>query len=338
MKKILLIFILSLIFSCNNLEKKQHLVEAPSGMVFIMGGEFLMGADNNQAMRDEYPQHKVNVNSFLMDETEVTNADFKKFIESTGYLTTAERTIDWNDLKKYLPPNTPKPHDSLLAPSSLVFFESQTKNLNDFSQWWKLQKEVNWKHPYGKESTIDTIMNHPVIHVSWDDAVAYCNWKGRRLPTEAEYEYAMRSGKSNTMYSWGNQPINSGKQKANVWQGNFPSNNVVSDEFYYTSPVKSFDKNDFGLYDISGNVWEWCSDLYHSDYYSTISNGIANNPTGPTKSFDPNDPYSSKRVMKGGSFLCNDSYCSGFRNSMRMKSTPDSSSQHVGFRTVLDLN
>jgi len=273
-----------------------------------------------------------------MDETEVTNADFKKFIESTGYLTTAERIIDWNDLKKYLPPNTPKPHDSLLAPSSLVFFESQTKNLNDFSQWWKLQKEVNWKHPYGKESTIDTILNHPVIHVSWDDAVAYCNWKGRRLPTEAEYEYAMRSGQSNTMYSWGNQPINSGKQKANVWQGNFPSNNIVSDEFYYTSPVKSFDKNDFGLYDISGNVWEWCSDLYHSDYYSTISNGITNNPIGPSKSFDPNDPYSSKRVMRGGSFLCNDSYCSGFRNSMRMKSTPDSSSQHVGFRTVLDLN
>jgi formylglycine-generating enzyme required for sulfatase activity len=273
-----------------------------------------------------------------MDETEVTNADFKKFIESTGYLTTAERIIDWNDLKKYLPPNTPKPHDSLLAPSSLVFFESQTKNLNDFSQWWKLQKEVNWKHPYGKESSIDTILDHPVIHVSWDDAVAYSNWKGRRLPTEAEYEYAMRSGNSNTLYTWGNLPVGSGKQKANVWQGDFPSNNTVSDEFYYTSPVKSFDKNDFGLYDISGNVWEWCSDFYHSDYYSTISNDIANNPKGPGKSFDPNDPFSSKRVMRGGSFLCNDSYCSGFRNSMRMKSTPDSSSQHVGFRTVLDLD
>ena len=252
-------------------------------------------------------------------------------------MTTAERKIDWDDLKKYLPPNTPKPHDSLLAPSSLVFFESQTKNLNDFSQWWKLQKEVNWKRPYGKESTIDTILDHPVIHVSWDDAVAYCNWKGRRLPTEAEYEYAMRSGNSNTIYTWGNEPVGTGTQKANIWQGNFPSNNISSDEFYYTSPVKSFEKNDFGLYDISGNVWEWCSDLYHSDYYSTISNGLANNPKGPTKSYDPNDPFSSKRVMRGGSFLCNDSYCSGFRNSMRMKSTPDSSSQHVGFRTVLDI-
>ncbi|MDB0041430.1 formylglycine-generating enzyme family protein, partial [bacterium] len=206
-----------------------------------------------------------------------------------------------------------------------------------FSQWWKLQKEVNWKHPYGKESTIDTILDHPVIHVSWDDAVAYCNWKGRRLPTEAEYEYAMRSGNSNTIYTWGNEPVGTGTQKANIWQGNFPSNNISSDEFYYTSPVKSFEKNDFGLYDISGNVWEWCSDLYHSDYYSTISNGLANNPKGPTKSYDPNDPFSSKRVMRGGSFLCNDSYCSGFRNSMRMKSTPDSSSQHVGFRTVLDI-
>ena len=231
-------------------------------MVFINGGEFLMGADNNQAMRDEYPQHKVIVKSFFMDETEVTNADFKKFVDSTGYLTTAERTIDWNDLKQYLPPNTPKPHDSLLAPSSLVFFESKTKNLNDFSQWWRLQKEVNWKQPYGKKSTIDTILDHPVIHVSWDDAVAYCKWKGRRLPTEAEYEYAMRSGNSNTTYTWGNQSIDTGEQKANVWQGDFPSNNMVLDDFYYTSPVKSFGDNDFGLYDISGNVWEWCSDRF----------------------------------------------------------------------------
>jgi formylglycine-generating enzyme required for sulfatase activity len=147
----------------------------------------------------------------------------------------------------------------------------------------------------------------------------------------------MRSGNSNTIYTWGNEPVDFGKQKANIWQGNFPSKNIVEDKFYYTSPVKSFDKNDFGLFDISGNVWEWCSDLYHSDYYSTISKGITKNPTGPTKSFDPNDPFSSKRVMRGGSFLCNDSYCSGFRNSMRMKSTPDSSSQHVGFRTVLEI-
>jgi sulfatase modifying factor 1 len=336
MSRIFILFFV--IISCKSSIEKNVSELNTKGMVFIEGGEFLMGADNEMAMRDEYPQHLVKVNSFWMDESEVTVADFKKFVDATGYLTTAERAIDWDDLKQYLPLDTPKPHDSLLAPSSLVFNEIKTDNLNDFSQWWSLEKNVNWKRPHGKDIDINLILKHPVTHVSWDDAVAYCKWIGKRLPTEAEFEFALRAGKSNTLYTWGNEGIDEGKIKLNIWQGDFPSKNTVDDEYYYTSPVKSFEKNSYGLHDISGNVWEWCSDWYHSEYYSMISNQIADNPKGPNKSYDPSDPYSSKKVMRGGSFLCNESYCMGYRNSMRMKNTPDSSSQHVGFRTVLDID
>tara|TARA_B100001093_G_scaffold450775_1_gene457786 strand:- start:7 stop:1071 length:1065 start_codon:yes stop_codon:yes gene_type:complete len=307
------------------------------GMVLVQGGEFMMGGDGPDAKQDELPKHKVLVNSFWMDESEVTNDQFQEFIDATGYVTTAEKPIDWNEIKDMLPPGTPKPHDSLLAPSSLIFFETKTEDLTDFTQWWKLKRNTNWKQPFGENSTINEKGNHPVIHISWDDAQEYCNWAGKRLPTEAEFEYASRGGLENNLYSWGNEPINKGILKANVWEGKFPSTNKTNDNFYYTAPVKSFEPNQYGLYDMAGNVWEWCSDWYHYEYYNMVASDILKNPTGPSNSYDPMEPYSPKKVIRGGSFLCNDSYCSGFRNSMRMKSTADSSSLHTGFRTVMDV-
>ena len=307
-----------------------------NGMIFVKGGEFEMGGDNNEAKQDEFPKHKVIVNSFWMDETEVTNDQFKEFVDATGYITTAEKAIDWNEIKKIVPPGTPKPHDSLLSPASLIFYETEVTNLNDYTQWWRLEKKTNWRSPFGKNSNIKNKGNHPVVHISWDDAIAYCKWTGKRLPTEAEFEYASRGGLINNIYSWGNEPVYEGILKANIWEGKFPSNNKMEDKFYYTAPVKSFQPNGFGFYDLGGNVWEWCSDWYHSDYYNMSSEKLAINPKGPKNSYDPMEPYSPKKVMRGGSFLCNDSYCSGFRNSMRMKSTPDSSSLHAGFRTVMD--
>ena len=333
-----LIFVLLLLLGCEY--NKKSLNNKPlekDGMVFIEGGEFMMGGDGDQAKQDELPKHKVIVSSFWMDETEVTNDQFKRFVDETGYVTTAEKSIEWEDIKKIVPPGTPKPHDSLLAPSSLIFFETKTENLSDFTQWWKLKRNANWRQPFGENSSIDGKGNHPVVHISWDDAQAYCKWAGKRLPTEAEYEYASRGGVENTLYSWGNEPVDRGDLKANVWEGKFPTNNKIKDEFYYTAPVKSYKPNKYGLYDIAGNVWEWCFDWYHYNYYKMVENQVSNNPQGPTKSFDPMEPYSPKKVIRGGSFLCNDSYCSGFRNSMRMKSTADSSSLHTGFRTVMDI-
>ena len=334
-----LVFVLLILLGCDSSKKSQNTKPlVKDGMVFIKGGEFMMGGDGEQSNQDELPKHKVVVSSFWMDETEVTNDQFKRFVDETGYVTTAEKSIDWEDIKKVVPPGTPKPHDSLLAPSSLVFFETKTENLSDFTQWWKLKRNANWRQPFGENSSIDGKGNHPVVHISWDDALAYCEWAGKRLPTEAEFEYASRGGLENTLYSWGNEPVDLGNLKANVWEGKFPTNNKIKDEYYYTAPVKSFKPNKYGLYDIAGNVWEWCFDWYHYNYYEMVENQVSYNPQGPTNSFDPMEPYSPKKVIRGGSFLCNDSYCSGFRNSMRMKSTADSSSLHTGFRTVMDTD
>ena len=334
-----LVFVLLILIGCDSSKKSQNTKPlVKDGMVFIKGGEFMMGGDGEQSNQDELPKHKVVVSSFWMDETEVTNDQFKRFVDETGYVTTAEKSIDWEDIKKVVPPGTPKPHDSLLAPSSLVFFEMKTENLSDFTQWWKLKRNANWRQPFGENSSIDGKGNHPVVHISWDDALAYCEWAGKRLPTEAEFEYASRGGLENTLYSWGNEPVDLGNLKANVWEGKFPTNNKIKDEYYYTAPVKSFKPNKYGLYDIAGNVWEWCFDWYHYNYYEMVENQVSYNPQGPTNSFDPMEPYSPKKVIRGGSFLCNDSYCSGFRNSMRMKSTADSSSLHTGFRTVMDTD
>ena len=305
-----------------------------AGMVSIPGGEFMMGADNEQADKDEYPKHKVILDPFWIDQHEVTNDQFAKFIESTGYVTTAERKPDWEELKKQLPPGTPKPDESLLVAASLVFTPpKQEVDLNDYSQWWSWVPGASWKHPEGPGSTIEGKGNYPVIHVSWDDAMAYCKWAGKRLPTEAEWEYASRGALQNNIYPWGNEHINNGKAKANTWEGNFPYKNTAFDTFPGIAPVKSFAPNGYGLYDMAGNVWEWCLDRYRNDYYQSINkpDGVKN-PQGPVDSFDPDEPYTPKMVSRGGSFMCNESYCSGYRVARRMKSSPDSGMSNLGFR------
>ncbi len=309
-----------------------------AGMVLIPGGVFEMGGDNEQAMPDEFPKHRVRVDSFYMDATEVTNAQFKKFVDATGYITTAERKPDWEELKKALPPGTPKPPDSVLVAASLVFKQTDgSVRLDDYTQWWEWVPGADWKHPQGQGSDIMGKENYPVVHISWYDAIAYCKWAGKRLPTEAEWEYAARGGLTNHIYPWGNEHINAGRPKANTWEGKFPYLNEVKDGYVLAAPVKSFAPNGYGLYDMSGNVWEWCSDWYHADYYQTLRNGIAKNPEGPEKSFDPVDPYTPKKTIRGGSFLCNEIYCSGYRVARRMKSSPDTGMEHTGFRCVKDL-
>ncbi|MVN20458.1 formylglycine-generating enzyme family protein [Mucilaginibacter arboris] len=309
-----------------------------AGMVWIRPGIYMMGGDNNQAAPDEFPKHKTSVKGFWMDETEVTNAQFAKFVAATGYVTTAERKPDWNELKKQLPPGTPKPDDSVLVAASLVFDPpNHAVDLNDYSHWWAWKKGADWKHPHGPGSSIKGKDNYPVVHVSWYDAVAYCKWANKRLPTEAEWEWAARGGLQNKVYPWGNEQVDAGKPKANTWQGHFPDKNTMKDKFYSLAPVASFAANGYGLYDMAGNVWEWCSDYYNNKYYESVAsaNGVKN-PQGPDKSYDPEDPYAKKRVIRGGSFLCNDSYCSGYRVSRRMKSTEDSGMEHLGFRCIQD--
>lgn len=308
-----------------------------TGMVFIKGGTFMMGGDNNQASPDEFPKHKVKVDDFWIDATEVTNAQFQKFVDATHYITTAEKKPDWEEMKTTLPPGTPKPPDSLLVAASLVFRQtSGPVNLNDYGQWWGWVKGADWKHPEGPNSSIEGKENHPVVQVSWYDAMAYCKWAGKRLPTEAEWEFAARGGLENNIYPWGNESINVGKAKANSWGGKFPYYNDKKDNYISSAPVKSFLPNGYGLYDMAGNVWEWCSDWYDANYYKTFENTTAINPQGSAKSYDPEDTYTPKRSLRGGSFLCNDSYCSGYRVARRMKSSPDTGLEHTGFRCVKD--
>lgn len=309
-------------------------------MVKIPGGTFQMGAHDSKGRADEYPAIKVRVKSFWMDETEVTNAQFAVFVKETGYVTTAEKPIDWEELKNQVPEGTPKPADSLLCASSLVFVPTNGQvSLSDYSTWWQFCRGADWKHPEGPQSNIIGKENHPVVQVSWDDAKAYATWAGKRLPTEAEWEWAARGGLENKEFPWGNEAINSGVSKANIWQGKFPYLDLAEDGFKTTTaPVKSFKPNDFGLYDMAGNVWEWCQDNYRSDYYELLASKgkIAINPQGPYQSLDPDEPNVPKKSMRGGSFLCNESYCASYRCSARMKSSPDSGLMHTGFRCVKD--
>ncbi|MBS1920855.1 MAG: formylglycine-generating enzyme family protein [Bacteroidetes bacterium] len=312
-------------------------IASHEGMVWIPAGEFEMGAIDDQCRPDEYPQHEVNLKGFWIDATEVTNAQFKKFVDATGYVTTAEKTPDWNELKKQLPPGTPKPADSLLVASSLVFSPpSHPVLLNDPSQWWSWEKNADWKHPEGPGSSIKGKENYPVVQVSWYDAVAYCKWAGKRLPTEAEWEYAARGGLKNKAYSWGNEDVEKGKPKANTWQGNFPNQNSRWDGFQSLAPVASFIPNHYGLYDMAGNVWEWTADWYDAEYYKQFNNIVADNPKGPSSSHDPMEPGIPKKTIRGGSFMCNASYCKGYRVSSRMSSSPDTGLENTGFRCVAD--
>lgn len=348
-KFLLVLFSFSALLACNNISKTSITNDTTSdktsvitfngdtstaGMVLIKGGDFMMGGDNNQSDKDEYPKHKVILDDFYLDAHEVTNAQFKAFVDATGYVTTAEKKPDWEELKKQLPPNTPKPDDSQLVASSLVFTPPSTPvDLNNYSLWWSWTPGANWKHPNGPNSDIKGKDNYPVVHISWDDAMAYCKWVGKRLPTEAEWEYAARGGLKNNIYPWGNQHITEGVVKANSWEGNFPYQNIKKDGFEGLAPIKSFAPNGYGLYDMAGNVWEWCNDWYRNDYYQTsnLGEGIKN-PKGPSDSYDPDEPYTPKKVARGGSFMCNDSYCSGYRVARRMKSSYDSGLNNMGFR------
>lgn len=306
-------------------------------MVFIPGGTYTMGGDSIWGRADEFPRHKVKVSAFYMDKHEVTNAEFRAFVKATGYITTAERKPDWEELKKQLPPGTPRPPDSVLVAASLVFSPpNHPVTLDNAAQWWQWVPGASWLHPEGPKSNIEGKDNYPVVQVSWEDAQAYAIWAGKRLPTEAEWEFAARSGKNNVIYPWGNQPIDQGIVKANSWQGHFPDKNSEKDKFYRAAPVMSFAPNDFGLYDMAGNVWEWCNDWYRSDYYQQcLQLNISENPQGPAEPMDIDEPTVPKRVTRGGSFLCTDQYCSGFRVSARMKTSWDTSLEHTGFRCVV---
>ena len=305
-----------------------------AGMVFIPGGTFSMGCADKDGRADEYPVHTVTIDSFWMDATEVTNDQFEKFVKATGYITTAERAPDWEELKKQLPAGTPKPPDSVLVAASLVFVPAhQAISLDDPSQWWHWQSGANWRHPQGPGSNIKGKGSYPVVQVSWEDAMAYATWADKRLPTEAEWEFAARAGQTGKPFTWGSEPIDAGKPKANTWQGHFPDKNTCKDGFANTAPVRSYAANAYGLYDIAGNVWEWCADWYRADYYTQAKNVLVN-PKGPTSSYDPDEPTVPKRVVRGGSFLCHDSYCASYRVSARMKTSPDTGLEHTGFRCV----
>lgn len=295
-----------------------------------------MGTDDKRSMPNERPAHQVKVNGFFIDAAPVTNAEFQKFVEATGYVTTAEKKPDWEELKAQLPPGTPKPPEELLVPGSLVFTPpSQPVSLDSLANWWRWTPGANWRHPEGPQSDLKGREQHPVVQVSWDDAVAYAQWAGKRLPTEAEWEYAARGGLASKRYTWGDEFMPSGKHMANTFQGEFPYLSKPEDGFTGTSPVKSYPPNGYGLYDMAGNVWQWTSDWYRNDaFVEAASQGLCENPQGPSKSFDPADPYSPKRVIKGGSFLCHVSYCESYRPSARRGTPPDTGSSHVGFRLV----
>lgn len=310
------------------------LYSAPEGMIWIPGGSFTMGSDDSDAKRDERPPHPVKVDGFWMDETPVTNKQFKKFVQETGYVTTAEKAPTLEEIMSQVPPGTPEPAAELLIAASLVFKPSNGPiSLACNRAWWEWKPGANWKHPLGPDSTIEGKEDHPVVQVSWNDAVAYAQWARKRLPTEAEWEFAAYGGKEKMKYVWGNEEFSEEKPQANIWQGEFPYKSVKSDGYFGTTPVKKFPPNGYGLYDMSGNVWQWCSDFYHSAYYGNeLKKGLSLNPQGSTTSYDPEEPYAEKRVHRGGSFLCHRCYCKGYRITARMKTCPDTSLNHLGFR------
>ena len=308
---------------------------APAGMVWVPGGEFTMGTDSDLGWPDEKPAHRAKVDGFWMDETEVTNAQFRAFVEATGYVTTAEKPVDAEAILRQLPPGTPAPPPERLAPGSLVFTPTAGPvKLNDFSQWWTWTPGACWRHPEGPGSTTDGKEHHPVVHVSWDDATAYAKWAGKRLPTEAEWEFAARGGLDGRPYAWGDEkPGAGGTWQANLWQGEFPHRNAALDGFERTAPVRSFAPNGYGLHDMAGNVWEWCADWYDRDLYrKRAGKGVIINPAGPDRSSNPARPFTPERVQRGGSFLCNDAYCTRYRPSARHGCSPDTGMSHVGFR------
>lgn len=299
---------------------------APEGMVWIPGGEFWMGADE---FPDAQPWHRVYVDGFWMDTTEVTNEQFAKFIKATGYITVAERTPRPEDF-----PGAPP--ENLVAGSVVFSPPDHPVNLSNHFHWWSYVQGANWRHPEGPQSTIKGRERHPVVHIAYEDAVAYATWAGKRLPTEAEFEFAQRGGLDRKPYPWGDELKPGGQFMANTFQGHFPERSVAEDGYERTAPVASFPPNSYGLYDMAGNVWEWTSDWYRHDYYKRLADQgpLARNPHGPPDSFDPSEPGVKKRVHKGGSFLCTDQYCARYIAGGRGRGEPDTGTNHVGFRLV----
>ncbi len=325
------------------LVEKPDGIKIPEGMVWIPGGIRKQGAMPSDpfAMGHERPQHSVAIDGFFMDITEVTNSQYAKFVEETGYVTVAERAIEWEEMKKQLPPGTPKPHDSVMQPGSLLFKKPKrpVANLNDYSQWWEWKVGADWRHPQGPGSDLNGKENFPVVHISYEDALAYCEWAGRRLPTEAEWERAASGGLDQAIFPWGNDKeiLN---QRANTWSGTFPMKNDGDDGFENKAPVASYPPNGYGLHDVVGNVWEWTQDWYHTGHYQerAAANDTLVNPTGADRAFNKYNPYAREKVIKGGSFLCNANYCASYRVSARMANSLDSAQEHLGFRTVLSAH
>jgi formylglycine-generating enzyme required for sulfatase activity len=297
----------------------------PGKMVWIAGGTFPMGTGDPD-FPDSKPVHEVSLSGFWMDEHEVTNAEYARFVKETGYKTIAELPLDPDDYPDAPPEN--------LVPGSGVFSPpAHPVSLNDPMQWWKYEAGASWRHPHGRQSTIEGRPNDPVVQVSYVDALAYAKWAGKRLPTEAEWEYAAQGGHPGHRYYWGDELKPGGKWMANIFQGSFPSGNTGEDGFLDVAPVKSFPANGYGLYDMDGNVWEWCNDFYRPDYYARSP---SENPEGPENSYDPDEPGAIKRVQRGGSFLCSDEYCIRYRPGSRGKGEVSSASNNLGFRCVKD--
>jgi formylglycine-generating enzyme len=301
---------------------------APEGMVWIPGGEFSMGCEDVE-MRDARPFHRVALDGFWMDQTEVTNEEFARFVKATGYVTVAERKPDAKDFPGAPPEN--------LVPGSVVFTPPDTKvPLDDHFVWWRYVPAASWRHPNGPGSDLKGKEKNPVVHIAYQDAEAYAKWAGKRLPTEAEFEFAARGGLDRKRFVWGDEFKPGSKFQANSFQGHFPDRNTGEDGFIGTAPVGRFAANGFGLSDMAGNVWEWTADWYRSDYYQTLAatKQVARNPQGPADSLDPSEPGVAKRVHKGGSFLCTDEYCARYMPGGRGKGEPDTGTNHLGFRCV----
>jgi formylglycine-generating enzyme required for sulfatase activity len=301
---------------------------APGGMVWIPGGEFWMGCADC-GMPDALPVHLVSVSGFWMDAAPVTNAEFDAFVTATKYVTVAERRPDPKDFPG-VPPDK-------LVPGSVVFTPpAHPVSLEDFSKWWSYVPGADWRHPEGPSSHLNGLERHPVVHVAWEDAAAYATWAKKRLPTEAEFEFAARGGLDRNMYPWGNELKPQGRVPANIWEGHFPDANSRADGYFKTSPVTAFPANRYGVYDVGGNVWQWCADWYRPDYYRAFTDPQtpARDPRGPETSFDPEEPSAAKRVTRGGSFLCSGEYCSRYLVGSRGKSEVSSGSSNLGFRLV----
>jgi sulfatase modifying factor 1 len=302
-------------------------------MVLIPAGEFTMGGAGADTKPDERPAHRVQVSAFYLDVAEVTNAQFGAFVAATGYVTTAERAPTVEEILKQMPPGTPAPPKESLVPGSLIFVPPPQATLADHPHtWWQWVAGANWRRPRGPDGE-PAKDDHPVVHVSYDDALAYAHWAGKRLPTEAEWEYAARGGLDGKVYMWGDTRLPAGgREPANIWNGDFPRENLRRDGYELTAPVRSFPANGYGLHDMAGNVWEWVADWYRPDTYAARANAPCRDPQGPEASFDPQEPTVPKRVTRGGSYLCSDVYCTGFRPSARMKTSPDTGLCHTGFR------